>query len=629
MARGNDRWKFLSPGRGSPMVRGDDPRNWPVLDEVPREVTNRGPDNSLEHLMPPSRSLPIAIVASTLLLCVAVPAPAQESGTTADSTAATSDLDRARIGLEELARLRGSIETMLTRGRGLTGEELELQRIALLAEVSDLEDAADELAGLIPNLEPSVADSISMTAEPALRYPPELYLRALEYNSGQLSRQRRKRKNASPSELAEIEREVTKRHETIDRLLDDAIGSTRRLDDMGREADDLWEQIDLFLSRRAESLAGRLQIATANLDRLKQQSRSGVGSAEDQEAWHFELQTLQQRVDVLIASLKITADDMSARGLNTADYDQLVIETTGMITEDILNPEVLKGLIEGASDDMVQWVRRHGPTLIVRAGMLLLAILLTRLAFWLGWQAVRLVLRPALLLQNLINGLLRPASTLIGLLIGLWTLGVNPGTLLAGVGVLSVILGLALQDSLGNIAAGIFILLYRPYDVDEIVQAGGVVGRVKEMGLANTTIVTFDRRRLFVPNKKIWSEVIENRSAEPLRRIEATIRVRYDEDIDATIEYLREVMRKHELVIEDPETEVFVSRLDDAWVEISVWPWTRAVNWWTMETNLSRVLRLALDEKGIEHAFPRYEIRIPGDHKPDVHEPDDNPSTPA
>jgi small conductance mechanosensitive channel len=513
---------------------------------------------------------------------------------------------------------------MITDIRGLGGDELELQRIALLAEVSDLEDVADELVGLIPKLEPVAADSVAIVAEPALRYPPELYLRALEYNSGQLSRERRKRKNASPAELAEIELEVTERHESIDQLLDDAIASTNRLDQIGRNVADLWEQIDLFLSRRAESLAGRLQIGTADLARLETQSRSGVGSEEDQEVWRLELQTLQQRVDVLISSLKITADDMSARGLDTADYDQLIIETTGMVTEDILNPEVLKGLLENAGDDVVQWFRRNGPTVVVRAGMLLLAILLTRLGFWVGWQAVRLILRPALLLQNLVNGLLRPASTLVGLLIGLWTLGVNPGTLLAGVGVLSVILGLALQDSLGNIAAGIFILLYRPYDVDEIVQAGGVVGRVKEMGLANTTIVTFDRRRLFVPNKKIWSEVIENRSAEPLRRTESTIRVRYDEDLDATIEYLREVMKQHELVLDDPPTEVFVSRLDDAWVEISVWPWTRAVHWWTMETNLSRVLRLALDEKGIEHAFPRYEIRIPDDHQPG-----NPPSTPA
>ena len=284
----------------------------------------------------------------------------------------------------------------------------------------------------------------------------------------------------------------------------------------------------------------------------------------------------------------------------------------------------LVGIPLGVWIELSQFRGKRLLAVLVRTGMLLLAILLTRLGFWVAWQVVRLVMRPALLLQNLVNGLLKPASTLVGLLVGLWTLGVNPGTLLAGVGVLSVILGLALQDSLGNIAAGIFILLYRPYDVDEIVQAGGVVGRVKEMGLANTTIVTFDRRRLFVPNKKIWSEVIENRSAEPLRRTESTIRVRYDEDLDATIKYLREVMKAHELVLDDPPTEVFVSSLDDAWVEISVWPWTQAVHWWTMETNLSRVLRLALDEKGIEHAFPRYEIRLPDEYKSG-----NSPSTPA
>jgi small conductance mechanosensitive channel len=562
-------------------------------------------------------SLPMAIIATAVVLCSGAAASAQESGAAPDSTVAASGADRIGIGLEELTRLRESIETMLTESRRLGGEDLELHRIAVLSQVSELEDVADEIVGLISDLEQGAADSIAVIAEPALRYPPELYLRALAYNSGQLSRERNRRKNASPAELAEIELEVTEWHRRIDEFLDSAIESTRRLDHMGRDAADLWEQIDLFLSRRAESLAGRLHIGTADLRRLEEQSRSGVGSVEDQELWHLQLQTLQRRVDVLISSLKITSDDMSVRGLNTADYDQLIIETTGRITEDILDPEVLAGIIEGAWEDIAQWFRRNGPTLIVRAGMLLLAILLTRFGFWVGWQVIRLILRPALLLQNLVSGLLRPTSTLVGLLIGLWTLGVNPATLLAGVGVLSVILGLALQDSLGNIAAGIFILLYRPYDVDEIVQAGGVVGRVKEMGLANTTIVTFDRRRLFVPNKKIWSEVIENRSAEPLRRTESTVRIRYDEDFDATIEYLREVMKKHELVLDDPPTEVFVSRLDDAWVEISVWPWTRAVHWWTMETNLSRVLRLALDEKGIEHAFPRYEIHMPGRQKPD------------
>ncbi|RKZ07370.1 hypothetical protein DRQ32_10175 [bacterium] len=121
--------------------------------------------------------------------------------------------------------------------------------------------------------------------------------------------------------------------------------------------------------------------------------------------------------------------------------------------------------------------------------------------------------------------------------------------------------------------------------------------------------MTFDRRRLFVPNKKIWSEVIENRSAEPLRRIEATVRISYDEDVDATIAYLSEVMREHELVLGNPAPEVFLSRLDDAWVELSVWPWTLVEHWWYMETNLARILRLALDEKGIAHAFPMYEVR--------------------
>jgi len=557
-------------------------------------------------------SVRLIMLVLAILACIVSPAGAQQDSP--DSLAVPeselSTEERALLRLDEIGRIRSTVEKMIAEGRGLSGEELQLKRVALLEVVVDLEEVSEELSKLIGELDESVADSARVIAGPALRYAPELFLRALDSHTGRLAKSRSMRGRVDASERAALELEITDRHQMIDDTVQRAVRSLEHLDAIGLQVDDLWEELELFLASRAESLGARLRVTHEEVRRLRDRARTGDETEDSAADLQFTL--VERRVDHLVRSLKLTADIMSARGLQTADYDQLVIETTGSVTEDILNPEVLKGLISNSWSGALSWIRLNGPTLLVWFGLIVLSILLTRLAALLVWFVIRLVLRPAMLLQNLVNGLLRPMSSILGLFIGLWALGVDPGALLAGIGVLSIVVGLALQDSLGNIAAGVFILVYRPYDVDEVVQAGGVVGRVKEMGLANTTIITFDRRRLFVPNKKIWGEVIENRSAEPLRRIEAAVRIRYDEDIDPTLEFLRETILGHELVLSEPQPEVFVSRLEDSWVEISVWPWVRADNWWAMKTNLSRVLRNALDERGVVHAFPRVEIDQPG-----------------
>jgi len=534
-----------------------------------------------------------------------------------------TDLERSRRLLGELVGLEALIEKEVSESRRLLGEDRELKRVAILSLVDDMNDIADQIVGVVPDLDSTVVDSIITVAEAGLRYPSDLYLRAAQSEEGTLSRLRLERAELSPEELGELELRIRGHHERADRYLEGAIASTRRLDRVGLGAEDLWEEIDETLIRRAESLGGRIQINVASRNRLRDQVKSFGGSeGKEAKAAQLRLQAIQQRVNVLVGSLKITADYMSSRNLAAAEYDELIIRVTGEITEDILNPEVIRRLAKNLYQDSIRWLEHNGPTVLVRIGLLVLCVLLTQLGFWLGWLLILLFTRPSQLLRNMLRGLLRPTATFVGLMIGLWALGVNPATLLAGVGVLSVIIGLALQDSLGNLAAGVFILLYKPYDVDEVIQAGGVLGLVKRMGLANTTIVTFDRRRLFVPNRKIWSEVIENRSSEPLRRIDAKVRIGYDEDLEGTIEYLREVMRDHDLVLDEPVTEVFVSGLEDSWIEISVWPWTRSENWWTMETILRKVLRLALDRRGIAQPIPRHDVMLPDRHQPDSSAPE-------
>ncbi len=180
--------------------------------------------------------------------------------------------------------------------------------------------------------------------------------------------------------------------------------------------------------------------------------------------------------------------------------------------------------------------------------------------------------------------------------------------MLAGLGVAGVIVGLALQDSMSNLAAGVFILTYRPYDVDDLVNAGGVVGQVQAMGLANTTIRTLDNRRLFVPNRKIWSEIIENRTAEKIRRVEVTAALSYRDDLDRALGVIRDLLSECEQVLTDPPPDVFVTKLADSAIEVAVRPWTRSEDWWPFTQDLPRLLRNRFQEEGIEVPFPVREI---------------------
>ncbi len=119
----------------------------------------------------------------------------------------------------------------------------------------------------------------------------------------------------------------------------------------------------------------------------------------------------------------------------------------------------------------------------------------------------------------------------IGVLIALSQLGISIGPLLAGLGIAGIVIGFALQDTLANFASGMMILLYRPYDVGDLVDAGGEFGTVTDMSLVSTVILTLDNQKLVVPNNLIWGGVIRNVTAESTRRVDMSFGIAYDDDI--------------------------------------------------------------------------------------------------
>jgi len=535
-----------------------------------------------------------------------------------DTTVVPPELEgvnRARDAAARLGLVTDTIQMMIVASQAADAEGKELIRMLAMRYLEELEDLQDELVGLIPDLDSTnvAVDSISQFFRSHLSLIRSLYDRGIDDFEAQTSALRERKAEADTDELGEIELGIRLAQVRLDSNL---LGQERTLEAaelMGLEVEEAWADFDAFLRSRAESQVGRLRMADAERDRIEAQLRDAetAGAADAEIATSRALlQVVEQRIDGLVTSLRLSANLLERRDIDASEYRQALVVSTREVTGDVFDPAVAFGLLSDLTDRAVGWVRESGPTVLARLFVVILLVVLFRLGFRIGWwtfQKVGTVQLPRLL-SDMVGRMLRPVATILGLIVGLWFLGVDATALVAGLGVAGIIVGLALQDSMANLAAGIFILLYRPYDREDIVTAGGIVGTVKEMGLANTTIVTFDNRRLYVPNRKIWSEVIENRSAEHARRVEFTVSIAYEEDIDRSYESIYGLLKETERVLATPEPYVFASKLADSGVDVTIYAWTRTEDWWPLTTELPRLVRQRFARENIVIPYPHVEI---------------------
>ena len=199
---------------------------------------------------------------------------------------------------------------------------------------------------------------------------------------------------------------------------------------------------------------------------------------------------------------------------------------------------------------------------------------------------------------------------LLGILIALSQLGIQLAPLLAGFGIVGFIMGFALQDTLSNFASGVMVLVYRPFDVGDIIEAGGVMGKVSEMSLVSTTILTFDNQKLVVPNNKIWGDVIRNVTAQRVRRVDMTFGIGYSDDISHAERILTDIVVSHEHVLKDPEPVIKLHNLGDSSVDFVVRPWVKTENYWNVYWDITRRVKEGFDEEGISIPFPQRDVHL-------------------
>jgi small conductance mechanosensitive channel len=238
--------------------------------------------------------------------------------------------------------------------------------------------------------------------------------------------------------------------------------------------------------------------------------------------------------------------------------------------------------------------------------------------FWIIARFVRRVVGRAAELSDRFSELLEQfvvtmsfrAVMCIGLLVALGTVGVNVGALLAVIGGASFIIGFALQDTLGNFASGVMLLIYRPFDVGDSVEVGGVTGKIDSVSLVSTTIRTFDNKVVLVPNRNVWGQVITNASASDTRRVDMIFGIGYEDDTDKAKAILERIVSRHELVLEEPEPVIQLHELADSSVNFICRPWVNTGDYWQVHWDVIQQVKAEFDREGISIPYPQQDVHI-------------------
>lgn len=254
----------------------------------------------------------------------------------------------------------------------------------------------------------------------------------------------------------------------------------------------------------------------------------------------------------------------------------------------------------------------------IRLALQALKFLTIMLVVWILARSVRHVVQRAAAKSNTFSELLEQFAIktsfrlimFIGLLIALATLGVNVGAMFAVIGGASFIVGFALQDTLGNFAAGIMLLIYRPFDVGDAVEVGGVSGKIDNVSLVSTTIRTFDNKVVLVPNRNVWGQVITNASASETRRVDMIFGISYDDDVEKTREILVRIVAENDKVLAEPEPTIQMNELADSSVNFICRPWTKSGDYWDVYWNITGRVKEEFDKAGISFPFPQQEVHL-------------------
>ncbi|OUR73847.1 mechanosensitive ion channel protein MscS [Methylophaga sp. 41_12_T18] len=212
------------------------------------------------------------------------------------------------------------------------------------------------------------------------------------------------------------------------------------------------------------------------------------------------------------------------------------------------------------------------------------------------------------ILVNFASSIANAVLLLFVFIAALDQLGVNTTSLIALLGAAGLAIGLALQGSLQNFAAGVMMIVFRPFKLGDFIEAGGVTGVVEHIAIFSTILKTGDNREVIIPNGQIYSGAITNYSARDTRRIDMVFGIGYDDDMLVAKQIMEDILQTHDLILADPAPAVAVAELADSSVNFNVRPWVNSADYWGVRSDIIEKIKLAFDEKGISIPYPQMDV---------------------
>jgi small conductance mechanosensitive channel len=213
-------------------------------------------------------------------------------------------------------------------------------------------------------------------------------------------------------------------------------------------------------------------------------------------------------------------------------------------------------------------------------------------------------------LRPVIASVVRYAILVFVLIAVLAQFGVQTTSIIALLAASGLAIGLALQGTLQNIAAGIMLLFLRPFRVGDYIDAEGLAGTIEEIGLFTTQMRTYDGIYVEVPNGQIWNRAIHNYSRVEARRLDLVVGIGYDDDIDKALAAMMDLLVKDERVNDDPEPQVMVKELGDSSVNLNMRCWVDSGDYWNLQFDLTKAVKQRFDAEGISIPFPQRDVHL-------------------
>ncbi len=311
---------------------------------------------------------------------------------------------------------------------------------------------------------------------------------------------------------------------------------------------------------------------------------------------------------LLIDRVNVVLAELDAKGGDTTEYDTYIKAISG-IKVDVTDASATWTTITGwlmSTEGGLRWALNMIKFIVILVVFYLLSIVAGKAAK----RAFSKSQHFSTLLRDFLVMSARRLVMIIGLFVGLSALEINIGPVLAIVGAAGFVIAFALQNSLSNFASGLLMLMYRPFDIGDMIKVAGTLGKVESMSLLSTQLRTPDNQLVVVPNNSVWGDVIVNVTGITQRRVDLVFGIGYSDDIDKAQKILEEIVSEHELVLEEPKYKVKLHELADSSVNFICRPWVRPDDYWDVYWDVTREVKRRFDAEGVSIPFPQRDVHL-------------------